>query len=71
MQIIVQPHTTILLRLESHYGSTFYYVVDDYLNHHIKALTGRKSITDSDMLSLQALGFKLRIQDEPLPAWSA
>jgi hypothetical protein len=71
MQIIDTTHTTIELRSESHYGSTFYYVVDDYLNHYIKALTGRKSITDSDMLSLQALGFTFRLRDEALPWQSA
>jgi hypothetical protein len=71
MQIIEQSHTTIMLRRESHYGATFYYVVDEYLNQHIKALTKRKSITDSDMISLQALGFTFRLQDEPLPSWSA
>jgi hypothetical protein len=71
MQIIDNTHTTVELRRESHYGSTFYYVVDEYLNQHIKTLTGRKSITDSDMLSLQALGFTFRLQSEPLPSWSA
>lgn len=71
MQIIDKTHTTVELRREAHYGSTFYYVVDEYLNQHIKTLTGRKSITDSDMLSLQALGFTFRLQDEPLPSWSA
>lgn len=66
MQIIDKTHTTIELHRECRYGNTFYYVVDEYLNHHIKALTGRKTITDSDMISLQALGFTFRLQDEPL-----
>jgi hypothetical protein len=62
------PHTTITLRKESHYGSTFYYVVEPQLADHIKSLTSRKTLTDYDMQALRGLGFTFRLQDEQLPA---
>jgi hypothetical protein len=53
--------------MESHYGSTFYYVVDETKAQPIRMLTGRKTLTDTDMASLKTLGFTLRLQDEQLP----
>ncbi len=57
----------ITLRKESHYGSTFYYVVDETKAQPIRMLTGRKTLTDTDMAALKTLGFTLRLQDEQLP----
>jgi len=59
--------TIITLRKESHYGSTFYYVVDETKAQPIRMLTGRKTLTDTDMAALRTLGFTFRLQDEPLP----
>jgi len=59
--------TIITLRKESHYGSTFYYVVDETKAQPIRMLTGRKTLTDTDMAALRTLGFTFRLQDEQLP----
>jgi hypothetical protein len=59
--------TIITLRKESHYGSTFYYVVDETKAQPIRMLTGRKTLTDTDMTALKMLGFTCRLQDEQLP----
>ena len=59
--------TIITLRKESHYGSTFYYVVDEAKAQPIRILTGRKTLTDTDMAALRTLGFTFRLQDEQLP----
>lgn len=60
-------NTIITLRKESHYGATFYYVVDEAKAQPIRMLTGRKTLSDGDMSALQTLGFTFRLQDEQLP----
>lgn len=57
----------ITLRRKSHYGNTFYYVFDSVKASHIQTLTGRKTVSESDMQALKALGFKLRLLEDPLP----
>ena len=57
----------ITLYRKSHYGNTFYYVLDSVKASYIQALTGRKTVSESDMQALKALGFKLRLLEDPLP----
>ena len=57
----------ITIRRQSHYGSTFYYVVDAVKASHFQTLTGKKTLSKSDMQALKALGFKLCLHEDPLP----
>jgi|TARA_B100001093_G_scaffold519953_1_gene611669 hypothetical protein len=44
------------------YGNTLTYVVDAAVQRSIQKLTGRKSLTDGDILALKELGFTLRLK---------
>jgi hypothetical protein len=44
------------------YGNTLTYVADAAVQRSIQKLTGRKSLTDSDIQALKELGFTLRLK---------
>jgi len=44
------------------YGNTLTYVSDAAVQRSIQKLTGRKSLTDSDIQALKELGFTFRLK---------
>lgn len=44
------------------YGNTLTYVADAAVQRSIQKLTGRKSLTDSDLQALKELGFTFRLK---------
>lgn len=44
------------------YGNTLTYVADAAVQRSIQKLTGRKSLTDSDIQALKELGFTFRLK---------
>jgi hypothetical protein len=44
------------------YGNTLTYVADAAVQRAIQKLTGRKSLTDSDIQALKELGFTFRLK---------
>lgn len=46
--------------IKSHYGTDHFYVVDTAIAETIRVLTGRKTITATDIKCLEILGHKMR-----------
>jgi len=57
---------TIKVNRKAVYGSLLTYVVDTEVQRTIQKLTGRKTLTSSDIQALIELGFTLKIETEPL-----
>lgn len=53
---------TIEVTQKDVYGNTLTYVADAAVQRSIQKLTGRKSLTDSDIQALKELGFTFRIK---------
>ena len=53
---------TIEVTQKDVYGNTLTYVADAAVQRSIQKLTGRKSLTDSDIQALKELGFTLRLK---------
>jgi len=51
---------TIEVTQKDVYGNTLTYVADAAVQRSIQKLTGRKSLTDSDIQALKELGFTFR-----------
>lgn len=50
---------TIIIHFKSNYGNTSWYVSDAMLAKHVAALTGKKTVSLSDVAALTALGFEV------------
>ena len=55
----------IKIEVKNHYGIDHYYVVSEH-EEYIKALTGRKTITEGDMRAFKALGFQFEIEQKTI-----
>jgi len=68
-QITMQNHIHIVR--ESHYGCTRYYLAADHHSQSfadgLRQLTGRKSITETDIEGLRKLGFHVHLTNDSLP----
>lgn len=53
---------TIEVTQKDVYGNTLTYVADAAVQRSIQKLTGRKSLTDSDIQALKELGFTFRLK---------
>lgn len=53
---------TIEVTQKDVYGNTLTYVADAAVQRSIQKLTGRKSLTDSDIQALKKLGFTFRLK---------
>ena len=53
---------TIEVTQKDVYGNTLTYVADAAVQRAIQKLTGRKSLTDSDIQALKELGFTFRLK---------
>jgi histone H3/H4 len=53
----------IKVTLKTHYGADHLYVTSDHAEA-IAALTGKKTVTQKDILALKALGFQVHQQQE-------
>lgn len=53
---------TIEVTQKNVYGNTLTYVADAAVQRSIQKLTGRKSLTDSDIQALKELGFTFRLK---------
>ena len=53
---------TIEVTQKDVYGNTLTYVADAAVQRSIQKLTGRKSLTDSDIQALKELGFTLKLK---------
>jgi hypothetical protein len=53
---------TIEVTQKDVYGNTLTYVADAAVQRSIQKMTGRKSLTDSDIQALKELGFTFRLK---------
>ena len=53
---------TIEVTQKDVYGNTLTYVADAAVQRSIQKLTGRKSLTDSDIQALKELGFTFKLK---------
>lgn len=53
---------TIEVTQKDVYGNTLTYVADAVVQRSIQKLTGRKSLTDSDIQALKELGFTFKLK---------
>jgi len=54
---------TIKIKIENHYGNTYYYVTSEH-KYHLQELTGKKTLTPKNIISLKVLGFTFEKESE-------
>lgn len=57
-------NTTIIIHSKSNYGNVSWYVSDATQAKLIATLTGKKTVSHSDVVALTALGFTVRAWNE-------
>ena len=62
-----ETHTTIEVELREQYGMKRLYVIDDNQRRAIELITSRKTLLDTDIRGLKALGFQILVPSTVTP----